>query len=66
MKKINLFVLTLGALCFCACDSNKGKVEELAYQFVSAVNAKDKVSIYSIFPNAKNISNMTLPESIQT
>jgi len=66
MKKIYLFILTLGALCFCACDSNKGKVEELAYQFVSAVNAKDKVSIYSIFPNAKNISNMTLPESIQT
>lgn len=61
-----MFILTLSALCFCACDSNKGIVEELANQFISAVNAKDKASIYSIYPNAKNLSNMTLPESIQT
>ena len=65
MKKINIFILTLSALCFCACDSNKGKVEELSNQFISAVNAKDKASIYNIYPNAKNLSNMTLPESIQ-
>lgn len=65
MKKIHFFILSLCSFLFCACDTNKGKVEEMANQFIEAINAKDKPSIYNFYPEANNISNMTLPDSIQ-
>lgn len=60
MKKIYLFILTLGALCFCACDSNKGKVEELANQFVAVYNDGDKAAVYDLLPAAKACKNLLL------
>ena len=67
MKKSNILVtaLLLMAFTLLSCDGNKGKVEEAAKQFISAVNNHDKATIYSLYPNAKNIENMTLPDSIQ-
>ena len=68
MKQRKLLVcnLILMALTLISCDANKGKVEELANQFITAVNNQDKATIYSLYPNAKNIENMTLPDNIQT
>lgn len=60
MKKIYLFILTLGALCFCACDSNKGKVEELANQFITAFNDGDKAAIYELLPTIKTCENLSV------
>ena len=67
MKKNNILVTALLLIAFTllSCDGNKGKVEEAAKQFISAVNNHDKATIYSLYPNAKNIENMTLPDSIQ-
>lgn len=64
MKKIYLFILTLGALCFCSCDSNKGKVKELATQFVTAYNEGDKATIYDIFPTIKTYESLSMNGSI--
>lgn len=66
MKSINITttLLALIAMLFVSCDSNKGKVEEQARLFVAAVNNKDKATIYDIYPEAKNIKNMSLPDSI--
>ena len=67
MEKIKITILTFRILLCCACDSdkNKVKIKEVTDMFVSAINAKDKATIYSIYPNAKNINNMSLPDSIQ-
>ena len=67
MEKIKITILTFCILLCCACDSdkNKVKIKEVTDMFVSAINAKDKATIYSIYPNAKNINNMSLPDSIQ-
>ncbi len=67
MEKVKITILALCILLCCACDSdkNKVKVKEVTDMFVSAINAKDKATIYSIYPNAKNINNMNLPDSIQ-
>lgn len=66
MKSINITttLLALIAMLFVSCDSNKGKVEEQVRLFVAAVNNKDKATIYDIYPEAKNIKNMSLPDSI--
>lgn len=64
MKKINLFILTLCALCFCACDSNKGKVEELANQFVAVYNDGDKAAIYELLPTIKTCENLSVSGNI--
>ena len=64
MKKINLFILALSALCFCACDSNKGKVEELANQFIVAFNDGDKAAIYELLPTIKTCENLSISGSI--
>ena len=67
MEKIKIMILTLCVLLCCACDSNKSKVKvkEVTDLFVNAINGKDKATIYNIYPNAKNINNMSLPDSIQ-
>lgn len=57
--------LFLAALTLMSCDSKKNKVEELANQFITAVNNQDKATIYHIYPNAKNVENMTFPKNIQ-
>lgn len=65
MKTIKIYLASLIAImCLQSCDSNKGKIKEMTKQFVSALNEKDKATIYNMFPDAKNISNMKLPENI--
>ena len=66
MKRISIktALWALVAILFVSCDSNKGKIEEQARLFVAAINNKDKATIYNIYPEAKNVSNMSLPDSI--
>lgn len=64
MKKIYLFILTLSALCLCGCDSNKGKVEELANQFVVAYNDADKATVYELLPAIKAYENLSISGNI--
>lgn len=64
MKRRQCFWLLFTLVLFASCDSNKGKVEEMTKQFMAAVNGNDKASIYDLYPNAKDLSNMKLPQSI--
>ena len=65
MKSIKFIFSVFLTLSFLmSCDSNKGKVEDLTKQFINAVNSHDKASIINIYPDAKSISNMKLPDSI--
>ena len=64
MKKLNLSVLTLCVILFCACDSNKGKVKELASQFVAAYNDGDKPAVYDMFPSIKSYENLSMNGTI--
>ncbi len=65
MKTKQSLWLLFALVIFVSCDSNKGKVEEMTKQFVAAVNGNDKASIYNLYPDAKEVSNMTLPQSIE-
>lgn len=66
MKKFfKLFSMGLIALVFSSCDENVSKVEEAAKQFVEGVIAKDKVTIYEMYPNTRVYSNLLLPDSIK-
>ena len=64
MKRRQCFWLLFTLVLFASCDSNKGKVEEMTKQFMAAVNGNDKASIYNLYPDAKEVSNMKLPQSI--
>ena len=64
MKTKQSLWLLFALVIFASCDSNKGKVEEMTKQFMAAVNGNDKASIYNIYPDAKEVSNMKLPQSI--
>ena len=65
IKKILTFAVVVATMAFSqSCDKSKSKVEELSKQFISAVNGKDKATIYNLYPDAKNLANMTIPESI--
>ena len=55
-----LFIFTfLAIVTLSSCDENKGKAKEIAEQFANAVNNKDKATIFDLFPNAKDMPNMT-------
>lgn len=60
-----LFSMGLIALVLSSCDENVSKVEEAAKQFVEGVIAKDKVTIYEMYPNTRVYSNLLLPDSIK-
>ena len=64
MKTRQSLWLLFALVIFASCDSNKGKVEEMTKQFMAAVNGNDKATIYDLYPNAKEVSNMKLPASI--
>jgi len=64
MKKKRLSILMLGILLLSACDSNKGKVEELANQFVAAYNEGDKATIQEMFPAIKSFDNLSVSGTI--
>lgn len=65
--RTNIFSMLFFALCaiaLCSCDSNKGKVKELATQFVTAYNEGDKATIYDIFPTIKTYESLSMNGSI--
>ena len=64
MAKKLLLLMSVLLLLLTSCDENKGKIEELANQFVTAVNGNDKATVYDMFPDVKNIETLSLPDSI--
>ena len=61
-----LFVIVVAGLATTSCDSNKGKVEELATQFVTAYNEGDKASVYELWPDVKNYENLSMSGAINS
>lgn len=47
-----------------SCDSNKGKVKELAELFISSYNDGDKAAVYDLFPTIKMYDNLTMNGTI--
>lgn len=64
MKTLKVLFALAIAVMMASCDSNKGKVSDIAKQFVEAVQNKDKVSIYDLYPNARTYSSLQLTDSI--
>ena len=48
----------------CGCDANKGKVKELANQFIAVYNDGDKAAVYDLLPAAKACENLLISGSI--
>lgn len=48
-----------------SCDKNKGQIEEKTKTFAEALKANDVATIYDIYPDARKVSNMKLPNCIQ-
>lgn len=59
-----LFAIVVAGLITTSCDSNKGKVEEIATQFVTAYNEGDKSSVYELWPEIKNYGNLSMSGAI--
>lgn len=66
MKTSKSLVLLLAfcAIMLCGCDANKGKVKELANQFVAVYNDGDKAAVYDLLPAAKTCENLLISGSI--
>ena len=57
--------MSLTVLAFISsCDENKNKVEKIAKQFADAVNNKDKATIQDLFPESKDMPNMSIVDRI--
>ena len=66
MKVNNISIIALLAIFFLSsCDKKKSQVEEQTKAFVEAIKTKDVATIYDMYPDAKLLSNMNLPTSIQ-
>lgn len=65
MKKIILLLSVVAFVGLVSCDSNKSKVKDLTTQFAAAVKNGDEATVYDIYPDAKKVSNMSLPDSIE-
>ncbi len=63
-NKSIILLLTLSIVLFNSCDSNKGKVKDLADQFVTAYNEADKASIIDLFPTFKSYDNLSISGTI--
>lgn len=48
-----------------SCDKNKGQIEGKTKVFAEALKTNDVATIYDLYPDAKLLSNMKLPNSIQ-
>lgn len=48
-----------------SCDSKKSEIKEIAKRFVTALNEQDRITVYEIYPAAKQLMDL-LPESIET
>lgn len=64
MKIFKFLIAAVAVVMLASCDSNKGKVSDMAKQFVEAVQNKDKVTIYELYPNSRAFSNLQLTDSI--
>ena len=60
--------LAVMALCvsMVSCDSNKGKVEDFARQFISAVSTNDKIAINEMYPSVRTYKVLHLVDSIES
>lgn len=66
MKAKSIITIALMAvLGLSSCDSQKSAVEDLTNQFVAAVKAGDKATVYDIYPAAKQYQDLSLPDSIE-
>ena len=63
-NSFSMLIFALCAIALCSCDSNKGKVKELATQFVTAYNEGDKATIYDLFPIIKTYESLSMNGSI--
>lgn len=65
MKKIILLAFPI-LFIFSSCeDENTSKVKEIANQFADAVNSNDKATIFEMFPDSKDMPNMSLVENVE-
>lgn len=60
---LSLTITTVGLLTT-SCDGNKGKVEDLATQFVMAYNEGDKAAVYELWPEVKTYENLSMSGTI--
>lgn len=67
MKKTNLFLfLFIFMLVTSSCEDEKTiKVRDIAKRFANAINNGDKETIYELFPEAKNLPNISMAKSIE-
>jgi hypothetical protein len=65
MKKLFYSLSAFVALGFCtSCDANKGKVADLAEKFIQAIEENDKIQLYEIYPNVRQMEVVEFPKSV--
>lgn len=57
-------IALLAILGLTSCDSNKSKIEDLTNKFATAVKNNDVATIYDMYPDAKQMENLKLPNGI--
>lgn len=57
-------IALLAILGLASCDSNKSKIEDLTNKFATAVKNNDVATIYDMYPDAKQMENLKLPNGI--
>lgn len=66
MKTRHFILLALMAVfCLSSCDKNKGQIEEKTKAFAEALKTNDVATIYDIYPDARKVANMKLPNGVQ-
>ncbi len=66
MKQVKLLLgIAFMAIVLSSCDENVSKITDVAKQFVEGVVSKDKVTIYELYPNIKNFTNLQLPDTLK-
>lgn len=63
-NRLILILTVIVAGMMASCDSYKGKVEDLATQFVTAYNEGDKAAVYDIWPEVKTLENLSISGTI--
>lgn len=66
MKARHFILLALMAVfCLSSCDKNKSQIEEKTKAFAEALKTNDVATIYDIYPDARKVANMELPNGVQ-
>lgn len=63
-KFFPLMFVMVAVVMLSSCDSNKGKVKDLAKQFITAVNGNDKATIFDLYDVAKELKSAKIPSKI--